>query len=487
MKGNVVICNSSVEKDVISSVDNSSLNLVMHANVLWRHAQDVWSCYEPFRSESLHHTQFFVSTKDAFPNRTTTTKNRYFYHFQIEDQAEFSMKAIQNMNEKCDLAFRLLGLHNGTFGMTIPPGMMFQYDHRTIVPKWTLNFGSNTDAPLDVVLSGTKLFQKLFSMRWKLPQDYNTMDMDWLSDRAEIAGSLIKCNQSSESSKAQKDSASQKLNTDTIESTKYTAGVPYTLHDIYRVFTIGECLTDNHINAHFALLRHYNSYRVSSCEKAVGRKYSLFLSSFFMAGLIYEQKGFSVTKTDYVHRHFQKALKEVMGSLYTPQSTIADIEMIMVPTNIRNYHWVLPVVFMKERTIRFWDPIINGASINRGEKYNVTDARRICSALLAAIIEECRITKCNSDALQREEWKFVIMTNAPHQGANECGDYICLFADLLCDHLPVQSCSMPKQKWLQSCYLPTFKGKITAGYSYRLKMVNDVMARLQLSYCDDVR
>ena len=481
MKGNVVICNSSPVKDELD-------NLVMHANVMWKHDDDKWSYYEPLSSDNLDNTLFNVTFKECFHklNRTTATYHRHFYHFQIDDQEEFSHMAIVNLNKRIDLALKLLKLHDGSFGMTIPPGMMFQYDRRTIVPNWSICFGGNHDNPSNAVPPGSKLFLKLYEMRWKRPQDYDTNSMSLLFELGNVAAPVVAQLLSGVSSKSVQDAAIKKLDDNGIAGTKYTGGVPYTLHDIYRSVTIAEELTDNHINAHFSLLRYYLSYRVSLSSNR--RLYSLFMTSFFIDFLIGREKGFAVINKDCIHRMFQQAIAAVMGSFHTEATTIADMEMILVPVNINGNHWCLVVAFMKERVIRYWDPLINNERLGR---YDVSDARRICSALLAAIVEECRLT----ETVLQGDWKFIIMTNAPRQGSNECGDYVCLYADLLCDHLPVQSCCLPKSSWLKGCDISTLaKGNsgpsksfksLTPGFVYRLKMINDVNSQLEPSYCDE--
>jgi hypothetical protein len=471
MKGNVAICLSSVQKEHFGQRGSTSEALVMHAVVIWKHGDGLWSYYEPLASQRVSPTQRFVSLKDVFSNRTNTTMQRIFYHFNIQNQEEFSKAAVQNMNARIDLALAHLGLCDGMYGVTLPSCYMLTYDRRTSVPNWTFNFGK--EQPSYVIEPGSPEFTLLYDLRWKQPQEYSKEASMWLQAQKLKAEPLVAIIQSESSSPEETAHAILAL-----DVSVYTGPIvcenSYTLYDVYRSLTPGEVTGDNVINAHFVLLRDYTSHKCRVDPES--SNYSLFMGTFFMQGLIADENGFSLTQPNYVHRQLQAALREVVGIKRSEELnvTVADVEMVMVPVNLANYHWVLAVAFIRERVIRFYDPLFNST---KQESFDVTHARRICSALLAAITEECRIVDAN---LPTGPWKFLIMTDAPRQGVNECGDYICLYADLLCDHLPVRSCSLPKSTWLKSCD-PPIKN---SGYAFRLKMAHDAYSNAPLSYCD---
>ncbi|ETW01166.1 hypothetical protein H310_06766 [Aphanomyces invadans] len=109
---------------------------------------------------------------------------------------------------------------------------------------------------------------------------------------------------------------------------------------------------------------------------------------------------------------------------WTRKVDLFAMDKIFVPVNIRNVHWCLAVIFMKEKRIQYYDSMA-GVGIQ-------------CLDVLFKYLHDESQHKKNT-VFDSTGWELVATTNdTPQQGNSfDCGVFTCMFADFLSRDLPL--------------------------------------------------
>ncbi|CAK4099292.1 unnamed protein product [Aphanomyces euteiches] len=103
---------------------------------------------------------------------------------------------------------------------------------------------------------------------------------------------------------------------------------------------------------------------------------------------------------------------------WTRKIDLFSMDKIFVPVNVRNVHWCLAVIFMKEKRIQYFDSM-NGAGTQ-------------CLEVLFKYLHDEMQNKKNTQ-FDETDWELVSSTeDTPQQNnAHDCGVFTCMFADYL--------------------------------------------------------
>ena len=103
------------------------------------------------------------------------------------------------------------------------------------------------------------------------------------------------------------------------------------------------------------------------------------------------------------------------------------LDKIVVPINVNNMHWVLAVVDRVRKEIRYYD------------SYQLS-GKNYCQAVLDFYAQWISLHS-DGGSLNLKEWKFVNVKGFKKQLNNhDCGVYVCMFADLEMNKLPLSLC-----------------------------------------------
>ena len=120
-------------------------------------------------------------------------------------------------------------------------------------------------------------------------------------------------------------------------------------------------------------------------------------------------------------------------------------------TNIGNSHWVLGVIFIQKKEVRYYDSMHGDGKLYR-------------DAMMRWVVDEAKAKK--GITINEAEWNSIAVGTAPQQfNGTDCGVFTIMAADFLSDDLPVN----------EQTY-----GQANMPY-FRQKIVND-MYREKLDY-----
>lgn len=113
------------------------------------------------------------------------------------------------------------------------------------------------------------------------------------------------------------------------------------------------------------------------------------------------------------------------GLAYVRNKNVFDMDMLVIPMNQNENHWVMVVVNIKEKRIEFYDPLQQRRTI-----YTEMFFMQKWFAELAALQ--------NFKTVNIQAWGSQMMTNVPLQkDINNCGVYVCHFAEFLSRGVPL--------------------------------------------------
>ena len=128
-----------------------------------------------------------------------------------------------------------------------------------------------------------------------------------------------------------------------------------------------------------------------------------------------------------------------------------ELDKIFIPINIGNSHWVLGVIFIQKKEVRYYDSMHGDGKLYR-------------DAMMRWVVDEAKAKK--GIAINEAEWKSIAVETTPQQfNGTDCGVFTIMAADFLSDDLPVN----------EQTY-----GQANMPY-FRQKIVND-MYRGKLDY-----
>ena len=119
----------------------------------------------------------------------------------------------------------------------------------------------------------------------------------------------------------------------------------------------------------------------------------------------------------------EKQLRSIRG--YTCNVDIFSFYQVFIPTNIRNFHWMMIVIKIQLKEIRCYDSMSGPGTV-------YTDKVKDW------LVKEMASKK--KEVLNISEWKVLTQEKfVPQQGSNpnECGLFTMMCADFLSDYLPM--------------------------------------------------
>lgn len=166
-------------------------------------------------------------------------------------------------------------------------------------------------------------------------------------------------------------------------------------------------LNDEIVNFYMCMLQERDQ---KLCERSNGsRKPSYYFNSFFVSKLT--ENGV------YTYSNVKRWSKKI---------DVFAMDRIFMPVNISNSHWVMAVVFVTLKEIRYYDSM-SGSAPNT------------LNAILRWLTDEAREKK--GVVLDTSEWKLIDThkTHVPQQGNGyDCGVFSIMCADYLSDNLPLE-------------------------------------------------
>jgi len=127
---------------------------------------------------------------------------------------------------------------------------------------------------------------------------------------------------------------------------------------------------------------------------------------------------------------------------WTKKFTVADLDKVIIPINILNNHWTLGAIYIQQKKIYFYDPTRGG----HGPKY--------LDVMWNWLQDELR-TNNNGQILNKSEWTIESIQVSPLQtNGTDCGVFIIMFMDFICDNLPLNENSFNQS------HMPFFRRKI---------------------------
>jgi sentrin-specific protease 1 len=113
---------------------------------------------------------------------------------------------------------------------------------------------------------------------------------------------------------------------------------------------------------------------------------------------------------------------------YRTRRNVFEVQLIFIPINIGNYHWVLVIVDMHQRKIKYYDSM-----------FSHKDGTRICGNLLKWLSYESE--HIFKEYFNLDEWTTVLGNPGIPQQINgfDCGVFVIMFADLISRGLSVTS------------------------------------------------
>lgn len=173
----------------------------------------------------------------------------------------------------------------------------------------------------------------------------------------------------------------------------------------------GQWLNDEAVNFYMCMLQERD---VVKCRLDPHRRPSHFFNTFFRAKL----RENNIFSFDQVKR-------------WSKKFDVFAMDKIFVPINISNMHWVLAVIFVQKRVIRYYDAL-NARSAHNSCRFHSKD--------LKMWLEMEHRDKKGVDLPERAAWKAInIIRNIPLQtNGYDCGLFVLRFADLLSDDIPLK-------------------------------------------------
>lgn len=182
----------------------------------------------------------------------------------------------------------------------------------------------------------------------------------------------------------------------------------------------GSRLNDEIIDNYANLLQKKNNNQwldnATSCEKC------FFLSSYFYQHLVQ----FELNKYDYL------SVKKYCHNLNdnTVKNDIFSIDKLFVPI-CRDNHWILVMILMKDKIIRYYDSMGKSQIVLKCELYS--------KHILRWIQDEYN-TLNSGNCMCLDEWKIEFEVCCPQQNNGiDCGVFVVEFMDLLSDNLQVNT------------------------------------------------
>lgn len=130
---------------------------------------------------------------------------------------------------------------------------------------------------------------------------------------------------------------------------------------------------------------------------------------------------------------------------WTKRFNIFNRDKIFIPINITQRHWMIAVVFMQLKEIRYYD----SGSGTRANKY--------LNALMKWVIDEAKFKYAKD--VHRSEWKLIYERNCPKQrNGFDCGMFTIMCADYLTDNLELLEDPRGPARMQES--MPHFRQKI---------------------------
>jgi Ulp1 family protease len=121
----------------------------------------------------------------------------------------------------------------------------------------------------------------------------------------------------------------------------------------------------------------------------------------------------------------------------TEGGNIFQLDKLLIPLNIKKHHWLLAVVFMKERRVQIFDSSPYCSTGNYSHRAYLT--------IIKNYLNDEHMVKYEGKQLPKKGpkgWCFHSCpsgnTIVPQQGGtNDCGVFVCYFMDLVMDHCPI--------------------------------------------------
>jgi sentrin-specific protease 1 len=163
-------------------------------------------------------------------------------------------------------------------------------------------------------------------------------------------------------------------------------------------------LNDNVINFYYEILQQEwgQQHNASTSFTSVRLYNTQFVTALYTANKTYNYDNVS---------RWSKALTIDMSSL----------DLLIIPINVDNYHWVCAALWLKTKTIEYYD------SLGRG------GARGLCRILLQYVHDD--IKQYHPSLIHEYDmssWTISIPDDIPKQSnGHDCGVFICMYADYI--------------------------------------------------------
>ena len=179
-------------------------------------------------------------------------------------------------------------------------------------------------------------------------------------------------------------------------------------------------LFDDVIN--FWFKQHLAQLDKERSENDTGHKQSGFFSSYFWQQLNDNQNKNMELRGKYNYNNVRGYANKVPGK------NIFNLKNLFIPINISNNHWVLIVISMTEKMIRFYDSLES----NLGNDY--------LKIIWNYLLDEKKAKHEGQQQLNPNDWRQVSKTERVPQQENkyDCGAFVCLFGYCIAHDCPLR-------------------------------------------------
>ncbi|XP_034698995.1 uncharacterized protein LOC117924483 isoform X3 [Vitis riparia] len=207
-----------------------------------------------------------------------------------------------------------------------------------------------------------------------------------------------------------------------------------------KIMLPGEWLSDSHIDA---ILYFFRKRRIVNPD--------VFTQKFTTTDTLFWQKVNGCWRMNqkawnkYILPKDDILIDYAMGLYPKPSLKWSEVDVIYVPINLRNTHWVLGVVHLRSRKIYIYDSL---KSINKpnGLKTLITPLAMLLPRILSAI----KYYEENGDPKGDKGWDIEILNNIPQQTKDgDCGMFLIKFVEYLMHNHPMDTLIGERMDWFR--------------------------------------
>ncbi|XP_019078275.1 ubiquitin-like-specific protease ESD4 [Vitis vinifera] len=134
-----------------------------------------------------------------------------------------------------------------------------------------------------------------------------------------------------------------------------------------------------------------------------------------------------------------------MGLYLRPSLKWSEVDVIHVPINLRNTHWVLGVVHLRSRRIYIYDSL---KSINKPNRLKTLITP--ITMLLPRILSATKYYGENGDPKGERVWDIERLNSFPQQTKDgDCGMFLFKFAEYLMHNHPMDTLTGERMDWFR--------------------------------------